>query len=122
MATKLGTPVDGRSPSPLRGEGLGEVHPANRIARSSLVAPARLPIASPRRRKPTERGTFNPELLLEQFDTLADTPEAVGKLRKLILDFAIRGRLVPQNSKDEPAIRLVERAKAVLEKNKRRAE
>jgi type I restriction enzyme S subunit len=42
--------------------------------------------------------------LLQHFDTLAETPEAVEKLRKLVLDFAIRGRLVSQNSKDDPAI------------------
>jgi len=43
--------------------------------------------------------------LLEHFDALAETPDAVEKLRKLVLDLAIRGRLVPQNPKDEPALR-----------------
>ena len=59
--------------------------------------------------------------LLQYFETLADTPEAVEKLRKLVLDFAIRGRLAPQQPNDEPAIQLVERAKAVLAKNRKKS-
>jgi hypothetical protein len=39
------------------------------------------------------RRRINPQLLHQHFDTLAETPEAVEKLRKLVLDFAIRGRL-----------------------------
>ena len=59
--------------------------------------------------------------LLEHFETLAETPEAIQKLRKLVLDFAIRGRLVPQNPKDAPAIQLVELAKAVLATNRKKS-
>jgi type I restriction enzyme S subunit len=40
--------------------------------------------------------------LLQHFETLADTLEAVAKLRALVLDLAIRGRLVPQAAKDHP--------------------
>ncbi|MDB6028580.1 MAG: restriction endonuclease subunit, partial [Verrucomicrobiales bacterium] len=47
------------------------------------------------------------------FETLADTPEAVEKLRKLVLDFAIRGRLVRQNHEEEPATELAERVSAL---------
>ena len=43
-------------------------------------------------------GTF-----FEKFDVLADTPDAVAKMRELVLNLAVRGRLVPQNPKDEPA-------------------
>src|SRR6266550_6294979 len=39
--------------------------------------------------------------LLQHFDTLAETPEAVAKLRALVLDLAVRGRLVPQASKSD---------------------
>lgn len=39
-------------------------------------------------------------------------PNGVEKLRQLILDLAIRGKLVPQNLKDEPAIKFLERVKA----------
>lgn len=58
------------------------------------------------------------QLLSDHFATLAETPDAVAKLRKLVLDFAIRGRLVAQNLKDEPAIKLVERAQAGLTKKR----
>lgn len=57
--------------------------------------------------------------LLQHFDTLAETQDAVGKLRKLILDFAIRGRLVPQNPKDGSAIQLVGRAKTALTRSQK---
>jgi type I restriction enzyme S subunit len=39
--------------------------------------------------------------LLQHFDTLAETPDAVAKLRTFVLDLAVRGRLVPQASKPE---------------------
>jgi type I restriction enzyme S subunit len=50
-----------------------------------------------------------PPLLLQQFDSLADTPDAVSKLRALVLDLAVRGKLVPQDPNDEPASELLER-------------
>lgn len=59
-------------------------------------------------------------LLLQRFDTLADSPDAVEKLRKLVFDLAIRGYLVPQNQKDDPAIQLVQRAEAVLAKERKK--
>ncbi|MDR3458229.1 MAG: hypothetical protein P4N60_12335 [Verrucomicrobiae bacterium] len=64
---------------------------------------------------------MNRSQLLQHFDTLAETPDAVAKLRKLVLDFAIRGRLVEQNPKDEPAIQLVERAKVGLTKKREKS-
>ena len=39
--------------------------------------------------------------LLQHFETLAETPEAVEKLRGFVLDLAVRGRLVPQAGKSE---------------------
>jgi type I restriction enzyme S subunit len=39
----------------------------------------------------------------------ADTPNAVPRLRRFILDLAVRGKLVPQDSKDEPASELLKR-------------
>lgn len=53
-----------------------------------------------------------PPLLLQEFDSLAETPDAVSKIRSLILDLAIRGALVPQNPDDSPASNLVQLAKA----------
>src|SRR6266487_1600029 len=39
--------------------------------------------------------------LLQHFDTLAETPDAVAKLRALVLDLAVRGLLVPKASKPD---------------------
>jgi type I restriction enzyme S subunit len=40
---------------------------------------------------------------LENFDAIAEAPGGIPKLRSLILDLAVRGKLVPQNPEDEPA-------------------
>ena len=55
-------------------------------------------------------------MLLDQFDLLLDAPGSVPKLRELILDLAVRGKLVDQNKEDEPASVLLER----IEKEKQR--
>jgi type I restriction enzyme, S subunit len=48
-----------------------------------------------------------PEALLEQFDTMTEAPGGVERVRKVILQLAVRGRLVPQDPKDEPAASLL---------------
>ena len=55
---------------------------------------------------------MNAEHLLTHFDRLADTPDAVPRLRRFILDLAVRGKLVEQNPEDEPAGELVKRIAA----------
>jgi type I restriction enzyme S subunit len=52
---------------------------------------------------------MNPERLLHNFDRLIDTPDAVPRLRRFILDLAVRGKLVEQNLEDEPAAELLKR-------------
>ena len=47
---------------------------------------------------------------LKHFEVLADTPNAVAKVRKLVLQLAVQGHLVPQDHRNEPAERLVELA------------
>lgn len=46
---------------------------------------------------------MNPAQLLQHFDTLAATPEAVAKLRALVLQLAVQGGLAP-HSEAEPAV------------------
>lgn len=46
---------------------------------------------------------------LEHFDRLIDTADAVPHLRRFILDLAVRGKLVEQDPKDEPAGKLLKR-------------
>ena len=52
---------------------------------------------------------MNAEVLLAYYDRVVDAPDAVDKLRRLILDLAVRGKLVPQDSGDEPASALIKR-------------
>ena len=49
------------------------------------------------------------ETFFEKFDQFADAPDAVAKMRELILESAIRGMLVPHNASDEPASELLKR-------------
>lgn len=46
---------------------------------------------------------------LANFGHLADAPNGVRKLRELILQLAVQGKLVPQDPKDEPAAKLLAR-------------
>lgn len=56
------------------------------------------------------------ETFFENFDQFAGAPDAVAKMRGLIRTFAVQGKLVPQNPKDEPAEDLVTRVSAQLPK------
>lgn len=47
--------------------------------------------------------------LLAMYERVADAPDAVGKLRRLILDLAVRGRLVGQDATEERASDLLAR-------------
>ena len=49
------------------------------------------------------------EALLSNFDRLIQTSESVQRLRRFILDLAVRGKLVPQDPEDEPATELLKR-------------
>ena len=52
---------------------------------------------------------MNAERLLAYYERIADAPDAIARLRRFILDLAVRGKLVPQEANDEPASELLKR-------------
>lgn len=52
---------------------------------------------------------MNAERLLRHYERIADAPDAVGRLRRFVLDLAVRGKLVPQDPDEEPASELLKR-------------
>lgn len=70
---------------------------------------------------------MNADRLLAHYERIADAPDAIPRLRRFILDLAVRGKLVPQDPKDELASELRkrivnERARRVKAGEIRRAE
>ena len=59
---------------------------------------------------------MNLETFFNHFELFADAPNAVQKLRELILQLAVQGKLVPQNPDDEPASVLLEKIKQEKER------
>ncbi len=55
---------------------------------------------------------MNAEHLLTHFGRIANAPDAIPRLRRFILDLAVRGKLVEQNPNDEPASELLKRIAA----------
>ena len=47
--------------------------------------------------------------LLQHFEKIAEAPDANNRLRRFVLDLAVRGKLVPQDPNDEPASELLRR-------------
>ena len=65
---------------------------------------------------------MNADRLLAHYENVADAPDAIARLRRFILDLAVRGKLVPQDANDEPASELLKRiakAKARLDRKER---
>ena len=50
---------------------------------------------------------MSPDSLLAHYDRIADAPDAVSRLRRFVLDLAVRGKLVAQEPGDEPAHELL---------------
>ena len=57
--------------------------------------------------------------LLTHYEKIADAPDAIVRLRRFILDLAVRGKLVDQDPNDEPASELLKR---IAEEKTRRVE
>ncbi|MDF0650044.1 MAG: restriction endonuclease subunit S [Nitrospira sp.] len=55
---------------------------------------------------------MTPERLLQHFEQISDAPDAIARLRRFILDLAVRGKLVEQDPRDEPASKLLDRIRA----------
>ena len=51
---------------------------------------------------------MNADLLLALYDRVSEAPDAVVRLRRFVLDLAVRGKLVEQVPSDEPASKLSE--------------
>jgi type I restriction enzyme, S subunit len=52
---------------------------------------------------------MNAERLLAHYEKIADAPDTITRLRRFILDLAVRGKLVPQDASEEPASELLKR-------------
>ncbi|NBV87423.1 MAG: restriction endonuclease subunit S, partial [Verrucomicrobia bacterium] len=59
------------------------------------------------------------ETFFEKFELFADAPDAVAKMRALVLELAVQGKLVAQASDDEPAWKQLERVAAEKVRNGR---
>lgn len=57
----------------------------------------------------TGHGQLNAERLLELYDRISEAPDAISRLRRFVLDLAVRGKLVGQDPEDEPASELLDR-------------
>lgn len=59
---------------------------------------------------------MKPDVFFENFELLADAPNGIQKLREMILQLAVMGKLVEQGPNDEPASVLLQKIKAEKEK------
>jgi type I restriction enzyme S subunit len=59
---------------------------------------------------------MNLDTFFDNFELFANAPRAVDKLRELVLELAVQGKLVEQDPNDEPASTLVERATTAVDK------
>jgi len=60
-------------------------------------------------------------VFLDNFDVIAEAPGGIARLREMILRLAVRGQLVPPDTRDEPVNRLLTRLAAVREPRSPRA-
>jgi type I restriction enzyme S subunit len=64
----------------------------------------------------------NLRLIIENFDVIFETPKSMEELRNIVLQLAIKGKLVKQHENDEPASELIKRIeeekKKMIKQNK----
>lgn len=58
---------------------------------------------------------FTADRLLALYDQVADAEESIPRLRRFVLDLAVRGKLVEQDPSDEPASELLKRISSKTE-------
>jgi type I restriction enzyme S subunit len=59
---------------------------------------------------------MNAERLLKHFERISEAPDAIPRLRQFVLELAVRGKLVAQESKEEPTTELLKRIQAERER------
>lgn len=59
---------------------------------------------------------MTPRELLDAFDVLVEAPNGIARLREMVLQLAVRGKLVPQDPTEEPASAVLERVLSVRTK------
>ena len=52
---------------------------------------------------------MNADRFLAHYEQIAAAPDSISRLRRFILNLAVRGKLVEQNPADEPALELLKR-------------
>jgi type I restriction enzyme S subunit len=57
------------------------------------------------------------ETFFEKFDQFADAPDAVVKMRELVLGLAVLGKLVPQDPNDEPADSILQATQSFFQRS-----
>ena len=57
---------------------------------------------------------MNAERFFAVYERVLDAPDAVGRLRRLVLDLAVRGKLVEHDPADEPAAELLAQSRRTL--------
>jgi type I restriction enzyme S subunit len=56
------------------------------------------------------------ETFFEKFEMFADAPNAVAKMRELVLRLAVQGKLVPQDPNDEPADSIIRATQSLFQR------